>query len=257
MLGNEGYGNMNEETKQPELTFYQRVAGIFTDPVPVFHAVAKKPDWFRPFLIYAVIMALLGVAQSLYMDEAGIEEQLRARFEQRDGLSREQVDKQIDAAMKVTRIGVKLSPIVNVITVFIFFLITSGVLYAGYVFFTEADLNYKQVLSVYSYAALVTGIKIVLSLLVIFLKGNIADMRDPLIRTDATLILGSLFPDTSVWYSILKRFDVFSIWELVLWIIGFSVVGKVSRKQSAMIAIIYYIIVSVLVVGLLALGLNR
>ena len=40
----------------------------------------------------------------------------------------------------------------------------------------------------------------------------------------------------------MKIFDVFSIWMLVLWVIGYSISGKVGIKKSGVTIVILYLI---------------
>jgi len=51
-------------------------------------------------------------------------------------------------------------------------------------------------------------------------------------------------------YRLLSRFDIFTIWTLVLWIIGLAVVYKFSTKKSATMVLTLWAIYIVLVVAL-------
>jgi len=241
--------NQNETVQTSELTFFQKVTGIFIDPVPVFHSIKTKPDWVKPFIIVALFSAILGLMQVIYFSDEDIEDQLMKRLDNTT-LSEAEKSEQLEGAVTGAKFFMKFSPVINIVSVIIGMLVISGVLYAVYSFFLDADLTFKHTLAIYSYSSLILCLKMFLSFVMITLKGALPDMQDPLIKTNITLLLGSSIEKDSLLDLILRRIDAFSIWGLILWIIGFAIVGKVSNTKSGIAVFILYLIGSSIVVFL-------
>jgi FtsH-binding integral membrane protein len=60
-----------------------------------------------------------------------------------------------------------------------------------------------------------------------------------------------------VLFSLLSSFDIFTIWTLILLIIGFSTLSRMSRGKSAAIVISLWLFTVVVKLGFAALGASR
>jgi hypothetical protein len=70
----------------------------------------------------------------------------------------------------------------------------------------------------------------------------------PTVLTSLALFFPAL-SDKSIWFKLFNRFDVFTIWELVLISIGLGIVANFSTKKSAIIGFslwIMWVIITVL-----------
>ncbi|MNN39397.1 hypothetical protein D3C81_1534310 [compost metagenome] len=77
------------------------------------------------------------------------------------------------------------------------------------------------------------------------MSGILLSAVDAQALTDVTISLGALVQDKgSMLYKVLSLFDPFSIWTLVLYIIGSSVMMNVSKKKVGIWIVIVWAIVS-------------
>jgi len=60
--------------------------------------------------------------------------------------------------------------------------------------------------------------------------------------------------DHSILFAFLSSFDVFTIWTVVLLIIGFAIISRVSRAKSAAIVVAMWFVAIAIKLGFAALG---
>jgi hypothetical protein len=63
--------------------------------------------------------------------------------------------------------------------------------------------------------------------------------------------------DNPILFALLSSFDLFTIWTLILFIIGFSTLSRLSRGKSAAIVISLWLVTVVVKLGFAALGAAR
>ena len=206
-----------------------RVIGAFIAPTRTFTAIAQRPTWIVPLLI-ATVLSLLATAVLLpRMDfEASLRESLAARDET---VSEERVEKILESQKRFSGliyVWGALAP--TVIT-----LLLAGVFWLSFKAFGW-DHTYRQSLGVTSHAYLPNCLAaILLAVIAMRLERfNPADLGDMVRSNPAFLVDRHTSP---VLHSLLQSFDVFSIWVLVLLVIGYSIAAKVSRGKAASIIV--------------------
>ncbi len=206
-----------------------RIFGVFVAPSRTFAAIAQRPTWVAPLLI-ATVLSLLATAVLLpRMDfEASLREQLAARDE---AVSEERVEKILDAQKRFSGLVYVWGALAPTVITLLF----AGIFWLSFKAFGW-DHTYRQSLGVTSHAYLPNCLSaILLAVIAMRLERfNPADLGDLVRSNPAFLVDRHASP---VLHSLLQSFDVFSIWVLVLLVIGYSIAAKVSRGKAASIIV--------------------
>ncbi len=212
-----------EEAPVEPMSALQRVAGVFYQPQKVFNFLRHKPDILVPFLL-AVIISILS---SIVVYDIAINDRIQA-IEQDDRIPDERKDNIIDS-MESSREGTKrviytfvvppLGSMVFLAFMGVVFLFVGNVILGG-------KAKYKQVLSAYSYAYLIS-----------LIAGSL--VKIPMIKSAGTLkihtsLAAFLSQDSAktVFYRLMDSFDIFTLWFLVVLGIGLAAIYKFPRNKG-------------------------
>ncbi len=213
---------MSEEAPSgQEMSAFQKIIGIFTTPHQTFEAIDQKPTWFLPFII--------GVFFFLIMQVLTIDIQTTDQIAMME--TRDMSQQQLDAAKSQMSGPLKyLSLIAGPIVWLIMILILAALFYVAGNLMIGGDSSFKKVFAIVCWAGLVGVIGIILMTLLMLSKGTTQG-----IALDLTVLLDTpaIGEEKSTLYRIFSKFDVFSIWQIVLWIIGMAVTYKTTIKKAA------------------------
>lgn len=228
---------MNAEgTSTKEIGPIGRIIGIFTSPRETFESISQKPTWLVPFIV-SVIFAI--VFTFLAMDIV-LKDQIA--LQQARGVPQEQIEMQ-------TRI--QEGPIKYISGVFIpistlfIWVVISGIFLFGGNTIMGGETKFKKVFSVVAWSSLIGVVGGLVKTPIILSKGT---------SQGVTASLAILLPTPeldqggSVLYRLLTRFDIFTIWTIVLYCIGLAVVYKFTTKKAATLVLslwAIYIIIAV------------
>jgi hypothetical protein len=223
----EPVGTPTPSTKQ-KYSAVQRLWMMFTSPGEVFSDIAIKPTW----LLLIVTLVILGVAyQAVVIPHVDIEETIRARFAEQ---GREVNEEQIETAVKVTGIIARLSPVI---------IPTMGLIIAALFYFlmlkiVASDADFVHALSTTLHGSWPpTLVQIVLTGALIQRIDKVQPGQlEHLVKANLGAFLS---PDIPAWLmAAASTVSVFSIWAVILLIIGFSTVGKMSRAKAAVVTLV-------------------
>lgn len=237
-----------EEAPVEELSVVERIVNVFTYPIRLFHYLRYKPDFIIPMLITIIISV---VTSSLVYDIA-INDQI-SRIEENDRIPDEQKDMIIDS-IEASKHGGKrilynyfIPPLGVIIT---FSIVAAIFLFIGNVIL-GGKASFKHILSVYSYSYLIVAI-----------AGTIVKLPLWLSKGTMQLVFGPavVLSDThSVLYQFLSAFDIFTLWFLAVFGIGFAVIYRFSQLKGILTVFItwlIYVIISKVVLGSLLMSLT-
>ncbi|MBN2425412.1 MAG: YIP1 family protein [Calditrichaceae bacterium] len=232
---------MSEElspTQEQEMNVFQRIIGIFTSPREVFESIDRKPDWLIPYIITVVLV----IGMQLLVMDIGIKDQLAAM--EAKGITAEElstVESQMNSPFKY--LGLIMAPI----GVLVVWLILAGIFLLAGNLMLGGTSTYKKILSMISWSGILGIISIPLSTFMILNKGTAKG-----VGTDLSVLLPGLAPGEpqTLMHLILARFDLFTIWQLILWTIALSVFYKTTTSKAAMPIVILWIIYCVLAIAL-------
>jgi len=239
--------NTDRPSYEPELTqaptpgphqqfnSMQRLWMIFASPGKVFVDIGIKPTW----LVCMVLLVVLSVAaQFVIMPHIDTEATIRAQMADRGTeMSDEQIERIVEGSEKFTKfapiIGAVVGPIVWFVMAAIFFVLLKIV---------GSDADYIKSMSTALHAYWPASVmQLVLTSVLIQRMGMIP--QDELVNVVKSHLGVFLSPDAPAWLAAAaSTISIFNIWTIVLLIIGFATVGKISRGRAAVVALVPWVV---------------
>ncbi|AJA49810.1 Yip1 domain-containing protein [Clostridium pasteurianum DSM 525 = ATCC 6013] len=217
-----------EDTNNIEnITFTEKLKNFFIHPIQIFAQYNKKRFYALKLLIILIITAMYGAVQSIMAKPY-----LQKYY---DDLTKNMSSDQASIVKSTTSV-ISSIPVI-IITTIIIALITIFIASFVYMLFIKAakgKIKYGQVVSIYTTAYMATVIGLIIKILYMLISKkpmNISAQTNP-----------------NYINTILKSYDIFTIWQWVLMAIGISTVAKISKKKSAIIVIILALILICIVV---------
>jgi hypothetical protein len=226
-----------EEKPAEELNFLQRVIGIFTNPERVFRYLRVKPDFILPLLL-AVILTMIS---SLFIYDIAINDQI-ANIEKNENIPDDRKELMIDQ-ISGSQQGIQkmlFMLVVPPISILVLYALISAIfLFIGNIIL-GGKARFVQLLSIYSY-----------SYLIVMLLGMIVKVPLILARqtTQVNLSPAVFFSPEQVGQAIfnfIQSFDIFNIWFIIVFGIGFAVIYAFSKPKgliSVLIAWLLYVLI--------------
>jgi hypothetical protein len=206
-----------------------RVAGVFASPGPTFAAIARRPSWWLPLIICAVVSIAATAAVLPRIDfESALREGLAARGRT---IPEAQFDQILATQKRLAGLGYVWAALAPALIA----LVVGTVLLLAFKAFGW-DLQFRQAFGVTSHALLPTiGISMLLILFVTRLDlVNPADLGDLTHSNPGFLVDRHANPAL---HSLAGSLDVFGIWMLILLVIGFAAAANVTRRKAAMLIV--------------------
>lgn len=221
------------EAPAPKPSGFERIIGVLMSPSETFASIARQPDWIAP-LVIIMIVALAGgilVAQRVDFGSA-----VREAMEERGNVPQAQVDSAVKITSAVSKIAAYCSPLLSVL---ILMIIAAVMLLAFRLMGGEGD--FRQAFSTTVYAWMPSVIKSIVVTIILAAKGEVSALDlATLVRSNLGFLVG--LKEHPVLFALLTSVDIFTIWTLALFIIGFAYVSKFSKAKSAAIVITLFVI---------------
>ena len=213
---------MSEETtKANEMSVFDKIIGIFTSPRETFESINQNPSWIVPFFI--------GLAFFLIFQYTTVDIQMAdqiAKFEARDLPAA-----QLEAARAQTQGFAKyLGFIIGPMAILVIWVIYAALFLLFGNFMIGGETSFKKIFSVVAWSSLIGSISVVLLTFLITSKGTTHGIGMDLSLLLTTPAVGA---EPGLLYLILSKFDLFVIWQVILWIIGLSVAYNTTTNKAA------------------------
>ncbi len=217
-----------------------RLVGVLTSPAKTFEGLREKPTW----ALALIALILIGGGVSQYAQSKVDAGAMVRSFMERSG--RDFTEEQIEEAI-ARREG--QSPVVATVFTVAFMAVVPLL---GALFFWigtrlfGGDPSYTQSLSTFTHSMLPWwGVKSLLSLPALVSRAEIT-YED---ATSGGLLpsnLGFLMSEESsiLMKGIAASIDLFSIWSLFLMVIGYSIVARVSKTSTTVLAVVLWLLVT-------------
>lgn len=208
--------------------FFASLVDIYLDPSKVFKRIAAGLQWWKAFIVLAVLnmlIAWLNIPVQRFVFS------LNER-----GLSDEQLQAQMEISEKFGWVGIILAPVFILIVLFIL---------AGLVNLTvnlvSAQSNYKKTMSLMCFAGLIGVLEQIITVIIVRVRG----IETIETASDAIVSLGpaALFPEAEGFLAAAyQALSVFQIWYFIVFLFGISVIFNIDKKKAAVPAVVLWAI---------------
>ena len=219
---------MEDTNNVEQLTFSEKVKNFFIHPTKVFAQYEEKPTYIIKFVILCIVSAIYAAIQSA-MAKPYLEKYYNNLTK---GMDPQQADmfKKTIGAFSSTPVIVITTIISTIIVVLI-----ASLIYMLFIKAFKGKIKYGQVISIYTTAYMAVAVGSIIKIIYMLISKKPLNISA---QTNPTLLS-----------TITASYDIFSIWEMVLMVLGISTVAKISKKKSAVIVIIMFIILILITVG--------
>jgi hypothetical protein len=216
---------------EPKPNGLQRVIGALFSPDATFASIARRPDWLVPVAIMVILSLGVGLIIAQRVDFAA---PAREAMEQNKNASPEQVERAVKMSAGIGKVFSYLSPILVVISL----LVMAGVLLLAFRLF-GGEGDFHQAFSATAYASMPTVVRSLVLLIILLARGGSDLIPAQTLGTIVRSNLGFLvdMKTNPMAFALLSSVDIFTIWFVVLLIIGFAHLARVSKGKAAGIVI--------------------
>jgi len=218
----------------PGMSEVSRIAGVFLEPGKAFRDIAERPAWIAPL----VLIIVFGLAYMFAFNQhVGWERFMRQTIENSPRTAQLTPEQREQAISMQTRFAPIMGFVGVAAGVPISLLAAAGVLLLVFNSLMGAQVKFKQVFGVVTYANLPGVLFTALATGVIFLKNpDDFNLRNPLVFNPGAFMDptgGSKFV-----YSLATSLDLFTLWTIVLVAIGMSAAGRKLSFGSALMGVL-------------------
>ncbi|HXG59463.1 MAG TPA: Yip1 family protein [Thermoanaerobaculia bacterium] len=228
---------------EPKPSALRRFGGVLTSPGETFESIARRPDVLVPLLLILGLSFVTGIIVARTVDFTAVAREAMEANPQAAGLPPEQAERSLRFMANLWKVLAYASPLFSLIM----FAVIAGVLSIAFRLF-GGEGTYKQAFSVTLYSWLPMLIKGIIATAVFSSRRSVtmAELQNP-VRSNLAFLVD--FDTRPVAFAILSSVDVFTIWTLVLFVIGFAAISKCSRAKSAAIVVSLWLVMLLFKVG--------
>lgn len=233
---------MQQPAETAGLSQVERVVDTFVAPTKTFTDIRRNASWWLPFLLGIIVSLVFVVSIDR---QIGFEEVAQANIN-RSAQAQERMSSLTDAqrqqSMHVIATSTKVVSYAYPVIALIFALIAAGILTMSFNFGLGAKADYKQYLAIWFYAGLPFLIKFLLAAISIFagVSAEHFDINNPV----GTNVGWYLTSDSPLWVrTLLSSADIFTVWVVLLLILGCSTVARVKRGSAAIVIIGWWVLI--------------
>ncbi len=222
---------------------FGRLLGALVAPVRTFRAIALRPTWLLAFLVlFGLGCGVVSLAFQKVDFAAGLREQMAEQHMQMPAGGEE----------RAARFGKTFGLVAVAFAMVLISFLVPAILLVLNLFGGEID--YRRSLAVHLHASMPRALAALLGLPVVLSRGELT-LKE--VQGGGFLLsnLTFLAPDAGpALRALLVNLDLFGLWSLVLAILGYSIVAKVSRTTSAAVVVGLWLLGIGLQIGFILLG---
>lgn len=211
----------------------QRLGEVLWAPGETFRRIAERPTWVAAMIVLVLIGGGVSWLAVQRVDVDAQRTMLRDTFEERQGLRGEELDRQVDRAMEI---NAKVAPFTPVFTAVFAIGAYALVALIFMVAFRLAggEISYLGSFATTVHALIPLAVAGLIAVPILLSQGSI----DPEALQSGSLLASNLAvfaPDDAprALVMLLASFDLFTLWAVTLFVIGYSVVARVSKGVAA------------------------
>jgi len=213
----------------------QRLIGVLFSPDATMASIARRPDWVVPLLLIVILALANGLITAPRIDFGA---PAREAMAQNKNMTQEQMDRAERISVGIGKVAKFIAPVIVVI---LMVTVAGALLLAVRLAGGEGD--FKQAFSVTCYAWIPNVLQSIVLTIIIFAKGATAINPQALatmVRSNPAFLVDMKTQPMA--FALLSSLDLFTIWVVVLLIIGFAYVGRVSKAKSGTVVVSLWIV---------------
>lgn len=221
------------QLQQPQMSEGARLAGVFFSPGKAFADVARRPRWWIPVILSAILGTIF---LNAFTQRVGWESVLRPAIERSPNVQNMTVQQREQLIQNAANIYKYLGYGGAAIATLFYVFIVAVILMFVFDTMMSANIGLKRMMAVVAYGFLPLMIQTVLSMVVLYLKDpDEFNLQNPLMFN----VGAYLSPDApAALRSLGSSIDLFSVWIIVLLAIGISAAGRKISVGKALTAIV-------------------
>jgi len=244
-----GYPPPAPPAEPPAKNSFQRIAGVLFAPADTFRDIARRPDIMVPLIVLVVISFVVTAMIIPRMDfEAAFRDQMASQ-------NSKMSDADLDRAAKMGSAFGKVMAWTGPIWGILIWVIIAGVLLLAHRLF-GGEGTFKQAFSTVLYSWIPLTINGVVTGIVAVARGEIdPTTMQTLVKSNPAFLVD--MKEQPILFAALTSLDIFTIWTIILLVIGFATLSRLSRAKSAVIIVSLWLLTVVVKLGFAAMGAAR
>lgn len=231
---------------------FGRLIGVLVSPAKTFRSLAERPTWGVALVVLLIATTTLGVLANTRIDKNDMRQMVQERIEKSRGgqATPEEVDRAVSMADKVNSVTRWLIPLFSLVV----YLVIAALFFAAFRFFGGSEIPYKTSFAV-TLHGLMPGLVAALLTLPVILSREHINLKDAQSGNLLASNLGAFAPESlgTAARSLLSSLDFFSLWSILLLIVGYRLAAKVSTATAATVVVVLWALYVAAKVGLAAL----
>ncbi len=208
-----------------EDTSFSRIVGVLTSPTRTFRSIAERPTWLVPILVYIVLAA---VSASIAAPKIDWQETITTKLERSD---RVETPERIETVLGLLdEYGPSLALGSSLVMPWIIYPLIAAIFLS--LFKTMGcELSLRTSLGLVAHSFMPWAVASLLSIPVLLTIESLNLYKPGFMTASLTAFAGDE-TGLELWI-LLSNIDLFSLWTIVLLVIGYSVAARVSKARAA------------------------
>jgi hypothetical protein len=217
-----------------------RLIGALVSPAKTFQSIAGRPTWAVALIVLILLGVGIGQLVNARTDQRQMIEKQMAKFGQH--LSQEDLDKAVERAKNPSPVLRALSVVTGGLFQALIYLLPAALFF---IFFKLAgsELTFKSAFSTYLYSSVPLAVAVLLSIPVVLSRATVQPvdaMTGRLLASSPSFFL----PEGAgmALRGALSSFDIFNLWSVVLAVVGYRIVARVSTTAAVAAALVLFLL---------------
>ncbi|MFW6172774.1 MAG: YIP1 family protein [Elusimicrobiota bacterium] len=213
----------------------ENIIDIVFSPSKVFNKISRNSFWLLAYIFIAIGTIFFRILHFPFIKQIFL-----------SSWPPEAAKSLIQSARSLTIISAALAPLYLILKFFIIAII----LWLLVLLFT-LETNFKKIFCLVVHCGIITFLGSILTILILYMRGldSIESWTDIQISLGIDLFLGNI--DLSLPFkTFLSNINLFSIWWIVLLMLGISIISNIPRIKSAFIAVFLWLFSTMFQVGI-------
>jgi hypothetical protein len=218
---------------------FGRLIGVLVSPAKTFRAIAARPTWVVALVVLGLLGAGIGVLLNTRADQREMIQKQMKKWGQNP--TPEQLDEAVERAEHPSPVLRAVSIVTGLIGQAVGYLLPAFLFWLIFKL-VGSELAFKSSLSTYLHASMPIAVATLLTIFVVLSRATV----QPVDALTGGLLASSpafFLPEgtSAAVKAVLATFDVFNLWSVVLAVIGYRIVARVSTTAAVAAAVLLFL----------------